>query len=229
MYIVRPVPTAKPSSPGSLGGRRPPKRRCVVAFLAAFTVARLALIPPVIATFMVHPAVTAACLGAFMFADLFDGVLARRFDADGPGRRALDSVTDRVAIDACLIGAWTTGAMPGLVLVGFLTRDLLCSALSTWMFCRRRAAIKADILYQGLSFLVGIWALAAPLLTQVQRAWTAILLLGFAFVVAADLARGVRRVVASPRDIEGTLIPAASLRARQDPRQADRPTCPRVA
>jgi phosphatidylglycerophosphate synthase len=182
-----------------------------------FTIARLGLIPLVVATFMVHPAVTAACLGAFMVADLYDGVLARRFDADGPGRRALDSGIDRVAIDACLVGAWAVGALPGLVLLGFLVRDLYCSVLCAWMFSRCRAAINADLLYRGLSFLIAIWALVAPLLTQPARTASAAVLLGLAVMVAADLTRGVRRVVGSPQDLAGRVIPAGALRTRRDP------------
>jgi phosphatidylglycerophosphate synthase len=171
---------------------------------------------------MVHPAVTTACLGAFMVADLYDGVLARRCDADGPGRRALDSVIDRVAIDACLVGAWAVGAMPGLVLLGFLARDLYCSALCTWMFRRRHAAIKADLLYRGLNFLIAVWALAAPFLTQAARSAAAAALLGLAIVVSADLTRGVRRVVGSPQDLTGKVIPAGALRTRRVPRLTHR-------
>jgi phosphatidylglycerophosphate synthase len=187
----------------------------VNAVLVAFTVVRLGLIPPIIATFMVHPNVTAACLSLFMVADLYDGVLARRFDADGPGRRALDSVTDRVAIDACLVGAWAAGAMPGFVLVGLLVRDLYCGALCAWMLNRYRVAIKADLLYRGLSFLIGVWALAAPFVTQSVRSGFAIVLLGLAVVVAVDLTRGVRRIVRSPQDLSGQTIPAGVLRSQR--------------
>jgi phosphatidylglycerophosphate synthase len=162
---------------------------------------------------MVDPAVTTVCLGAFMLADLFDGVLARRLGADGPDRRALDSVTDRIAIDACLIGAWTAGAMPGLVLIGFLARDIYCGVLCAWMLRRRRAAIKADLLYRGMSFLIGVWALAAPFMTQPVRDALAVALLAFSLVVAADLTRGVRRVIRSRGDLAGRAIPASALRA----------------
>ena len=211
-----------PGSQRPLGRRPKPTSDRAVAVLAAFTVVRLGLIPLVVATFMVHPAVTTVCLGVFMVADLYDGVLARRFDADGPGRRALDSGIDRVAIDACLVGAWAVGAMPGLVLLGFLARDLYCSVLCTWMFRRRHAAIKADLLYRGLNFLIAVWALAAPLLSQAVRGALVTALLGLAIVVAADLTRGVRRVVASPQDLEGKVIPAGALRPRRSPRRTRR-------
>ncbi len=185
------------------------------AILVAFTVVRLCLIPPVIATFMVDPAVTTVCLGAFMLADLFDGVLARKFDADGPDRRALDSVTDRIAIDACLIGAWAAGAVPGLVLLGFLARDVYCGVLCAWMLRRRGAAIKADLPYRGMSFLIGVWALAAPFMTQSARSASAVVLLALSLVVAADLTRGVRRVIGFREDLAGQTIPAGALRTQR--------------
>lgn len=165
---------------------------------------------------MVHPTVTTLCLSGFMFADLYDGVLARRFDADGPARRALDSAVDRVAIDACLIGAWMAGALPGFVLVGLLARDLYCSVLCAWMFGRYRVAIKADLPYRGLSFLIGVWALAAPFSTQSVRSASAIALLALAVVVAVDLTRGVRRILRSPQDLTGQAVPAGALRSRGD-------------
>lgn len=181
--------------------------------LAAFTIMRLGLIPPVIATFMVRPTLTILFLSAFMVADLYDGVLARKLDADGPERRAADSVVDRVAIDSCLIGAWAAGSMPGLVLLGLLARDLYCSGLCVWMFTRRRAAIKVDLLYRGLSFLIAVWALTAPFVSQSVRSVSAIALLGLAIVVAADLTKAVRRVVRSTEDVAGQAIPVGELRS----------------
>jgi phosphatidylglycerophosphate synthase len=198
------------------------------AGLAAFTIVRLGLIPPVIVTFMVHPMATAAFLGVFMVADLYDGVLARRFDADGPGRRALDSVVDRVAIDSCLIAAWAAGAMPGWVLLGLLARDLYCGGLCMWMLVRRRAAIKVDLLYRGLSFLIAVWALAAPFVTQTARTASAIALLGLATVVAADLTRLVRRAVRSTGDVAGQAIPAGALRSQRDFRRGSLRTAYRL-
>ena len=169
---------------------------------------------------MVSPAVTAVCLGGFMFADLVDGILARRFDADGPRRRALDSAVDRIAIDACFVGAYAVGALPLLLLLGFLARDLYCSALCVWMFRQRRAAIQADVWYRGLSFLIAVWALAAPFMTQAQRSASVALLLGIALVLAADLTRGVQRVIQSPLDLTGYVIPARSLRRKRAGRRA---------
>jgi phosphatidylglycerophosphate synthase len=212
-YIVQGVSTATANSQALLGRCPIPATRRASTALAAFTAFRLALIPGVIATFMSRPEVTAACLGAFMVADLYDGILARKFDADGPARRALDSTIDRVAIDACLIGAWGAGAMPALVVIGFLVRDLYCSLLSTWMFLRQRAAINADLPYRGLSFLIAVWALAAPFVTQGTRTSTAIVLLALSGAVAVDLTFGVRQVLGSPHDLAGRVIPAGALRA----------------
>jgi phosphatidylglycerophosphate synthase len=188
--------------------------------LVGLTGVRLVLVPAIIATFMTHPAVTTVCLGAFMLADLFDGVAARALDADGASRRALDSVVDRIAIDACMIGAGFSGAMPIMLVLGFLARDLYCSALSVWMFRRRGAAIKADLVYRGLSFLVGVWALSAPFIAQPARVITAAILLALALVVAADLTRGVRRILRSPRDLRGSVVPAGDLRRRMNHRPA---------
>lgn len=197
------------STPLSTIGR---PSRTTQGLLTAFTVVRLAFIPAVIATFMTAPAVTTTCLMAFMVADLYDGVLARRFDADGPRRRALDSIIDRLAIDACLIAACTAGALPLSLLIGFLVRDLYCSIVCEQMMRTRGVAIKTDLVYRGLSFAIAVWAIAAPFLAATTRTALAAGLLAAAVLVAVDLTRSVRLVLEAPADIVHRVIPATALR-----------------
>jgi phosphatidylglycerophosphate synthase len=195
----------------SLSNAEPPSRT-VDGLLTAFTIARLAFIPFVIVTFMTAPAVTTVCLVAFMAADLYDGVLARRLDADGPRRRALDSIVDRLAIDACLIAACVAGALPLPLLIGFLARDLYCSVLCERMMRTRHVAIKTDLVYRGLSFLIAMWAIAAPFLSATTRTALAAGLLAAAVLVALDLTRSVRLVLAAPPQVMHRVIPASALR-----------------
>jgi phosphatidylglycerophosphate synthase len=182
--------------------------------LAAFTIVRLCFIPIVVATFMLEPAVTAGALAAFMIADLYDGVLARRYKVDGPVRRALDSTVDRIAIDVCLIAAYVAGALPWFLLAGFLLRDLYCGIVCSRMLYRRHVAIKTDLVYRGLSFSIATWGTAAPFLSATNRNFLAGMLLMAAAAVAVDLTRSVRLLLAVDEDEAGSVIPAADLRRR---------------
>lgn len=192
-----------------LGADRTATRRWRV--LAAFTLFRLALVPPIVVSFMASPTITALALGAFMVGDLLDGVVARRLQVDDAVRRALDSVVDRLAIDACLVAAWAADAMPLWLLAVFLIRDAYCAALCVVMFRASRAAIKTDLLYRGLSFLIAVWALAAPFVSaDVRDAWMAALTLA-AVVVAVDLTRCVSTVLRLP-EAYGAVVPASRAR-----------------
>lgn len=184
--------------------------------LLGFTVGRLALIPGVIATFLVSPMITTVSLLLFMVADVFDGALARRLEADGPSRRALDSIVDRIAIDACLVAAWVSGAMPLLILCGLLARDLYLAALCRKMVSERKVAIKADWLYRSLNLGVAGWALLAPFISQGTRTVLAAVLLGFSLIVARDLKNSVSKVLAGPPQLRNVVIDASLLRGKSE-------------
>jgi phosphatidylglycerophosphate synthase len=179
----------------------------------AVTVSRLALVPAIIASFMVSPALTTFALLLFIAADVLDGVLARRYDADGPARRALDSIIDRVAIDACLVGAWLSGALPLAILCLLLVRDLYLAYLCRKMIMLRGVAIKADWLYRSLNIAVAVWAISAPFVSEEVRGTLAVALLGFSVVVAYDLHRLVKVVLGAPHGLRNTVVDAGWLRA----------------
>jgi phosphatidylglycerophosphate synthase len=188
------------------------ERRPAGKLLTALTLGRIALIPVIAISFMASPAVTAVSLLAFMFADLFDGVVARREGADGPSRRAWDSTVDRIAIDVGLVAAAASGAMAPLLLVGFLARDLYCAGICAVMIGERRVAIKADLLYQGLNCGLAGWALAAPFLSSGGRSAAAAALFLASLVVAADLTRSVQRVRSAPDSVRNLVVSATRVR-----------------
>jgi len=180
--------------------------------LAVLTVGRLLFVPIVIASFTISAAMTTAALLLFIAADVYDGVVARRLDADGPGRRALDSIVDRVAIDACLIGAYVSGAMPLLILCALLARDAYLAVLCRRMMLQRQVAIKADWLYRSLNLGIAGWAIMCPFVSTDLRTGLALLLLAFSLVVAFDLVRGVRIVLNAPPRLRNVVVDAGWLR-----------------
>jgi phosphatidylglycerophosphate synthase len=180
--------------------------------IAATTLARLALIPAIIATLGRAPAVTAIAVCAFVVADVHDGVLARRHDADGPARRSLDSIVDRVAIDACLIAAACIGTLPPVLLVAFLLRDGYCAAQCTRMVRRRRVAIKADWVYRSYNVSIAAWGVSIPYLGHDVAVLLAAALLAGSAVVAWDLTRLVAVVLAAPPGVRGIVVSATALR-----------------
>jgi phosphatidylglycerophosphate synthase len=199
--------------------RRPAAKR----LLTAITIGRIALIPVIALSFTSSPAVTSVSLLAFMFADLFDGVLARAVGDDGPARRALDSAVDRIAIDACLVAAAAVGAMPLLFVCAFLIRDLYCAVICALMMGERRVAIKADLLYRGLNCGLAGWALAAPFVSAGGRLAGAAVLFAASLVVAGDLTRSIRFVRRAPATVRSCVIAAADLRhGRVDWQACDR-------
>jgi len=198
MHPVKPNPSSKSA-----------RRRSVWALTAI----RLALIPPIIATLMSSPIATVVFLGLFMTLDLGDGVLARRMHRDDVARRSLDSVIDRIGIDACLIGAGAIGAMPIVLVLGFLARDLYCALICIRMVRERRVVIKADVFYRGLNVLIAAWALSAPLLTSDQRKDAALGVFVCSVVVAVDLRRMVRAVREAPSSVSNCVIAPRQLRA----------------
>jgi phosphatidylglycerophosphate synthase len=180
--------------------------------LAAFTLGRLSLVPLIVLSFLETPALTVAAIALFVILDVFDGVLARRQAADGPGRRSLDSVVDRIGIDAGIVGAYAAGLLPEFLLVALLARDAYCGMLCARMMYRRRVAIKADWLYRGLNLCVALGAVAAPFVPTGLWEASAYGLLALSIVVAIDLTRCVRVVENSPDDVRTRVVGAGELR-----------------
>ncbi len=188
-----------------------PVRKIDVA-LALFTVARLALVPAIVLSFMKVPLVTCVAIVGFVAADIYDGILARRDGNDGPRRRALDSVVDRIGIDAGIVGAYVAGLLPLPLLVAFIARDLYCGAICARMLRRRGVAIKADWVYRSLNACVAIGAMAAPFISSTLWVGLAGGLLLAAVIVAVDLTRLVRSVESTPPSVRDFVIPAGELR-----------------
>lgn len=204
--------TSDPAWPGdALHLHRIPLSRTDLA-LAALTLARLSLVPIIISSFMKAPVVTTGAIVLFVVADIFDGVLARDHDADGPRRRALDSVVDRIGINAGMIGAYFAGVLPGLLLVALLARDAYCAAICARMVYRRNVAIKADWVYRALNLCVAMGAIAAPFVSGQLWVVLAGALLLLSIVVAIDLTRIVQRVESFPLSVSNAVLPAGSLR-----------------
>ena len=180
--------------------------------LRLLTLGRLVFVPIIIASFMVSPLVTTAALLLFVITDVYDGRIARSLDADGPGRRALDSIVDRVSIDACLIGAWFSGALPLPILCALLIRDLYLGLICRGMMSLRQVAIKADWLYRSLNLCVAAWAIATPFLSANAKTGSALVLLGFSLIVAFDLTRSVRMVLSAPPSMRNVVVDAGWLR-----------------
>jgi phosphatidylglycerophosphate synthase len=178
----------------------------------AITVGRLGLVPVIALSFMSAPAITTPALLLFMFADLFDGVLARRRGDDGLWRRALDSTVDRIAIDACFIAAAVTGAMPVLLVVAFLVRDLYCAGICASMMRERRVVLKMDLPYRALSCALAGWAFAAPFVSANARLAGAVALFAASLLAAVDLTFSVRQVRRAPTELQDAVVSAAALR-----------------
>jgi phosphatidylglycerophosphate synthase len=163
---------------------------------------------------MRNPFIATSALVVFVIADIFDGVFARNFEADGPRRRALDSFVDRVAIDVCMISAYVVGALPVLLLVALLTRDAYCAVICIRMVYRRNVAIKADWVYRALNLSVAAGAVAAPFLSRSLWVSMAGVLVVVSIIVAIDLTRAVRLVEKSPAHVRDMVLAAGALRRR---------------
>lgn len=178
-----------------------------------FTLARLSLVPLILISFLKLPALTAAGIVLFVALDIFDGVFARDKNADGPGRRALDSAVDRIGIDAGIFGAYLGGLLPLPLLAALLLRDAYCALICARMMYRRNVAIKADWVYRALNLCVALGAISASFISA--SLWVALAggLLLLSIAVAVDLTRCVRAVEALSPKVRDAVIPAGNLRA----------------
>jgi len=179
--------------------------------LLAWTLGRLGLVPVVIGAFVISPPLTAVALMVFVAADLYDGVLARDLDADGPSRRVLDSLVDRIAIWSVLVAVSLAGYLPPLLLGLLVIRDLYCALWCYRMLSTRNIAIRADWLYRTLNLMLAGWVVIAPLIGSTSRSVAFIAILAFSVLVAVDLRRCVVRVLTTP-SVRDAVLGASALR-----------------
>lgn len=180
--------------------------------LAVATLSRLLFIPPLVVAMTRSTVATAALLTAFVLLDVYDGVLGRRRGTDGPSRRALDSIVDRCSIHAVYLAAMAAGLLAPWLFVALLVRDLYCAAICGHMMRERWVAIRADWVYRSLNLALAGWVVVAPLVDWHVAQVLAGAILAWGIVVAADLSRGVMRILADPADLRGVVVGASRLR-----------------
>lgn len=182
------------------------------ASLAVLTVGRLALVPLMILSVGQSTLALALSLAIFIAADLLDGVVARRHDADDCARRALDSIVDRVAIWSVYGAAVLAGLLP-LAFFGLLAlRDAYCAYQCGRIVAGPGIAIKADWMYRGLNLMLAAWVLIAPHVgTDLRQALFALILVA-ASAVAVDLTRSVSWLLDRSSGISGEVVSATRLR-----------------
>lgn len=181
--------------------------------LFGITVGRLLLVPVIIVSFGAAQLVTIGTLTAFVIADLFDGVVARRYGADDPGRRTLDSLIDRFSIWPVYVAVTLSGFLPLLFLVALVTRDLYCGHCCYRIIRERMVVIKADWLYRALNLSLAIWVGIAPFTGNQVRTGSFLAILAFSALVAFDLRRSAEVVRRLPDYIRFEVVPAGELRA----------------
>jgi phosphatidylglycerophosphate synthase len=137
--------------------------------LLALTIGRLALVPIIIASFDRQPAVTTAVLAIFITADLYDGVLARRLDADDTTRRTLDTVVDRLSIWPVYLAITVDGYLSAGLLALFALRELYTGYWCQRLLRERDVVIRADWMYRGLNLALAGWVIAAPFASSAGR------------------------------------------------------------
>jgi phosphatidylglycerophosphate synthase len=181
--------------------------------LAGMTLGRLVLIPAVIAFIIVGARLaTFLTLSAFLFVDYFDGVLARRRGVEGPTRRALDSMSDRIAIWAVLsaMAALSYAALPIILLLAI--RDGYCAYLSAQPMRERFVAVGADWPYRGLNACLALWVMIAPEVSYPVRTAALGAIALFSLLVAYDLRTATVGVRELPNSVQSQVISAGELR-----------------
>jgi phosphatidylglycerophosphate synthase len=180
--------------------------------LVVFTLGRLGFIPPIILLTGRSQAIVAALLGLFVAADIYDGVLARLWDADGPGRRALDSIADRVAIWPVFTFLTVDGYLSPLFLGLLVARDLYCGYWCYRMMAERFVVVRADWPYRSFNLLLAAWAVGAPAVSVGVRGFAFVLIMVCGMLVAGDLTRAAHHILASGRFTHGEVVSAGTLR-----------------
>jgi phosphatidylglycerophosphate synthase len=151
------------------------------------------MVPLLAISLVWRPIVVAPLLAAFIVADIWDGVVARKYGSDGPRRRAVDSLVDRIAIHSVLMTCVALGLLPVMLYAILVVRDLYCGRICFRMFRDLGTVVKADGRYRGLNLLIAAWVISAPRLGHDVRAAT----FGVVLVVAVGVAWDLRRCVFS--------------------------------
>lgn len=185
------------------------------SLVVALTLGRLLLIPLVIACLTSWPRFTALPLLAFILVDVYDGVLARKRGSDTPARRALDSIADRIAIHAVFLAAVLLSLVPIVFWVLLLARDGYCAYWCYRIMNERWCAIRADWLYRTLNLSLAAWIVLSPLAPDSVVDLFAIAVLALAGVVAFDLTRSSRRLLAMAW-LSSEVVSATRLRSGHD-------------
>jgi phosphatidylglycerophosphate synthase len=180
--------------------------------LLALTLGRLLLIPFIILSLGVVPAVTFSALVVFILLDLYDGVAARRLGGDDVARRILDSVVDRVSIWSVYAAATQIGLLPLSLLLILAARDLYCGYWCYRLITERDIAIKADWLYRSLNLALAGWIIVAPLVSAGLRLNLFLAVCIYSVVVAIDLRRSIGIALSLSTDVSSRVIPASVLR-----------------
>jgi len=155
---------------------------------------------------------TALLLALFITVDVYDGVLSRSRTMDGPGRRVLDSVVDRVAIHSVYGVAAIGGLVPAWLYGLMLARDVYCALICSQMLRERWVAIRADWLYRSFNLALATWIVAAPNIAAQSATIVLGLILAWGLAVAADLTASVEQVRRMPGSVSGIVLNATQLR-----------------
>jgi phosphatidylglycerophosphate synthase len=183
--------------------------------LLAITLGRLFFVPIIIVSFDAVPAVTTAALAIFIAADLYDGVLARRLEADDTARRTLDTIVDRLSIWPVYIAITAWGYLAVPLLAVFAVRELFAAYWCQRVLRERDVVLRADWMYRTLNLMLAGWVILAPFESAAQRNALFGVVLLFSAVVAFDVMRSLRSVLTMPPGIRSVVIPAGELRARR--------------
>jgi CDP-diacylglycerol--glycerol-3-phosphate 3-phosphatidyltransferase len=110
-----------------------------------------------------RPAAFGICLILAFLSDVFDGILARRFNVATPGLRRLDSIADSVFYVAALLAAWHLHPsalreyLPALVVLA--TIEVARYAFDLWKFRREAAYHLWSSKLWGICLFVGFFSL----------------------------------------------------------------------
>jgi phosphatidylglycerophosphate synthase len=160
------------------------------------------------------PALTIALLAIFVLVDYFDGVIARRTEDDGVGRRLLDTTVDRVSIHALLAVALVVGLLPLWLWVLFVARELVASRLLGRMLTRHGLVIRADSLYRGFNLSIATWGALAAYLSPDARIATFVFVLLMSALALADIIRAC--LVARDMSVSyHGVVPASAFRCQK--------------
>lgn len=184
--------------------------------LLAVTLGRLALVPVMIVSFDVTPAITTLALAVFVAVDLYDGVLARKHDADGTARRTLDTVVDRLSIWPGYLVVTIEGYLSFGLLALFAIREVYTGYWCRRVLVERDVVIRADWMCRGLNLMLAGWVVVAPFATSTARDLLFVAVLVVSGVVAIDVAGSLRSVLCMPQEVRARVIPAPELRAGRE-------------